>query len=89
MTIAVTHAVGRFSVASHTNNEFHATRKPAMQDANSKLSVLTCGRSGFPCVVKLTPASAGKSPLFLQLSFVRMASSERDVRANVIDVVSN
>jgi hypothetical protein len=54
------HAVGRFSIASHANNEFRETRKNAKQYANSKLPVLTYGRSGFPCVVKLTPDSAGK-----------------------------
>ena len=53
MALAVMHAVGRFSVASHANNEFCETRNPAKQYANSKLPVLTYGRSGFACVAKL------------------------------------
>lgn len=68
--VAVLHAVGRFSIASHANDEFRETRKSAKQYANSKLPVLTYRRPGFPRVAKLTAASARKSPLFLRRSFI-------------------
>jgi transcriptional regulator with AAA-type ATPase domain len=48
VAVALMHAVRRFSIASRANNEFRETRNPAKQYANSKLPVLSYGRSGFP-----------------------------------------